>query len=239
MESDSTRSTAVPRQPRRGGVVVPHQPTFLQRAVAMLVFLTLRAVACTLRHRLEDHSGLFRGGQVPQAIYVIWHNRLALCLEGYRRHTRKQAVTPGLAAMVSASKDGGFLAAILERHGVQPVRGSSSRRGAQALLELTSWAQRGYDLAITPDGPRGPRYVVQDGVLSLAQVTGLPLIPVSYSLSWRWRLKSWDGFLVPLPFACWELVVAQPMSVPRDLSDPGREELRQQLETTLRAITRD
>ena len=65
----------------------------------------------------------------------------------------------------SASRDGGFLAAILECFGVQPVRGSTSRRGAQALLELTGWAERGYDLAITPDGPRGPCYVVQEGAL--------------------------------------------------------------------------
>ena len=66
-----------------------------------------------------------------------------------------------------------------------PVRGSSSRRGPQALLELTSWAERGYDLAITPDGPRGPRYVVQEGAIGLAQVTGLPIIPASYHLRWK------------------------------------------------------
>ena len=84
-----------------------------------------------------------------------------------------------MAAMVSASKDGGFLASILECFGVQPVRGSSSRRGPQALLELTGWAERGYDLAITPDGPRGPRYVVQEGIIALAQVTGLPIVPAS------------------------------------------------------------
>jgi len=73
--------------------------------------------------------------------------------------------------MVSASRDGGLLAAVLERFKVQPVRGSSSRRGRQALLELTTWAERRYDLAITPDGPRGPRYVVQDGIISLARLT--------------------------------------------------------------------
>jgi len=76
--------------------------------------------------------------------------------------------------MVSASKDGGLLARVLEQYGVQPVRGSTSRRGRQALLELTTWAERGYDLAITPDGPRGPCYVIQEGVTSLAQLTGLP-----------------------------------------------------------------
>ncbi len=239
MEAAAPRSPAAAPPPRRSGVVVPHQPTLLQRVGALLIFLALRAVALTLRCRLEDRTGWFQGGMAPQAIYVIWHNRLALCLEGYRRYVRKAPDAPGLAALVSASKDGGFLAAILERHGVQPVRGSSSRRGPQALLELTGWAQRGYDLAITPDGPRGPRYTMRPGVLALAQVTGLPIVLASYALSWGWRLKSWDRFLVPLPFARWDLVVTGPVRVPRDLSETEREELRHQLETTLRAITRD
>jgi hypothetical protein len=107
------------------------------------------------------------------------------------------------------------------------------------LLELTSWAERGYDLAITPDGPRGPRYVVQEGVMSLAQLTGLPVFPVSYSLNWRIQLKSWDGFLVPLPFAQWTVVIAPPLRVPRDATDAEREKLRQQVEAKLREITRD
>jgi hypothetical protein len=152
---------------------------------------------------------------------------------------RPRNATPGLAAMVSASKDGGFLTGVLERYGVQPVRGSSSRRGPQALLELAGWAERGYDLAITPDGPRGPRYVVQQGVMSLGQITGLPIIPVSYVLNWRIQAKSWDGFLVPLPFAKWTLVMGPPMRVPREATDAERETLRQQFEASLRAITRD
>ena len=119
------------------------------------------------------------------AIYCIWHNRLALCMPAYFDYVRKRNQTPGMAAMVSASRDGGFLTGILECFNVQPVRGSSSRRGPQALLELTTWAERGYDLAITPDGPRGPRYVVQDGVMSLAQLTGLPIVPVSYHVNWK------------------------------------------------------
>ena len=132
-----------------------------------------------------------------------------------------------------------MLAAILERFGVQPVRGSSSRRGPQALLELTTWAERGYDLAITPDGPRGPRYEVQEGVMSLAQVTGLPIVPVSYHLNWKIRAKSWDRFQIPLPFARCEVTVGRVLRVPREATDAEREELRQQLETEMRAITRD
>jgi lysophospholipid acyltransferase (LPLAT)-like uncharacterized protein len=144
-----------------------------------------------------------------------------------------------LAALVSASKDGGFLAAILERFGVQPVRGSSSRRGAQALLELTSWADRGYNLAITPDGPRGPRYQVQPGAISLAQVTGLPIVPVSYSLGAKIRLKSWDQFQIPLPFSRCTMVFEKPIWVERGASDEEREQLRLELEHRLRGITID
>ena len=66
---------------------------------------------------------------------------------------------------------------------------------------MNSWAERGCDLAITPDGPRGPRYVLADGVITLAQITGLPLVPVSYHLNWKVCLKSWDRFQIPLPFA--------------------------------------
>lgn len=141
--------------------------------------------------------------------------------------------------MVSASKDGGLLASVLERNGVEPVRGSTSRRGRQALLELTTWAERGYDLAITPDGPRGPLYVVQDGVTSLAQLTGLPVIPVSYQTSWKIHLKSWDRFQIPLPFARCVVRFGEPLLVPREATDAQREELRRELERRLNAMTVD
>jgi lysophospholipid acyltransferase (LPLAT)-like uncharacterized protein len=122
---------------------------------------------------------------------------------------------------------------------VQPVRGSSSRRGPQALLELTGWAERGYDLAITPDGPRGPRYVVQEGVMALAQVTGFPIIPASYYLGRKVQAKSWDRFQIPLPFSVCEVMIGKPVRVPREASDEERETLRQQLEQALREISRD
>ena len=141
--------------------------------------------------------------------------------------------------MVSASKDGGFLTAILERFKVQPVRGSSSRRGPQALLELTTWAERGYDLAITPDGPRGPCYVVQEGIMSLAQITGLPILPASYNLNWKIRPKSWDRFQIPLPFSRCEIRVEKPIRVPREASDAERENLRLQLKETLKRLSKD
>ncbi len=184
----------------------------------------------------RDFSG---GTPASPAIYCFWHNRLALCVVPYWHYVQEGSVTPGLAALVSASKDGGFLAGVLECFRVEPVRGSSSRRGAQAMLELTTWADRGYNLVITPDGPRGPCYEVQEGVLSLAQLTGLPIVPYSCNLGWKIRLKSWDRFQIPLPFSRCEMVFGPPIRVPREATDAEREALRRDLEASLRAITRD
>jgi lysophospholipid acyltransferase (LPLAT)-like uncharacterized protein len=237
--SQPSGSRSPARRRKSSGVVVPHAPYWYQWLAAWAVFLLVRIVAATLRYRWIDRSGYFQNGPAGPAIYCVWHNRLALCLILYDRFVKQHHRTPGLAAMVSASRDGGFLTAILECFGVQPVRGSSSRRGHQALLELTSWAERGYDLAITPDGPRGPRYVAQEGVISLAQITGLPIIPASYYLAWKIQPKSWDRFQIPLPFARSEMLVGQPIRVPRDASDTEREALRQQLERTLKELSQD
>jgi lysophospholipid acyltransferase (LPLAT)-like uncharacterized protein len=227
------------RKHRSNGVVVPHKPHWYQRLGAWAVFLVASAVSATLRYRWIDRTGYFDDGSAGPAIYCVWHNRLALCLVPYFGYVRKHNRTPGMAALVSASKDGAFLASILECFGVQPVRGSSSRRGPQALLELAGWAERGYDLAITPDGPRGPRYVVQEGIMGLALVTGLPIIPASYQLSWKIQAKSWDRFQIPLPFSSCDVVLEKPVRVPREATDAERERLRQQLEATLREISRD
>jgi lysophospholipid acyltransferase (LPLAT)-like uncharacterized protein len=241
--SDLPPTTEAPQGPvrkrRSSGVVVPHKPYWYQRLGGWVVFLLVRVVSATLRYRWIDHSGYFADGPAGPAIYCTWHNRLALCLITYYAYVRRRNQTPGMAALVSASKDGGFLASILECFGVQPVRGSSSRRGPQALVELTGWAERGYDLAITPDGPRGPRYVLQEGVMALAQLTGLPIIPASYYLGWKVQAKSWDRFQIPLPFSRCEVMIGKPVRVPREASDEERETLRQQLEQTLREISRD
>ncbi len=231
--------TLPPKAPRRkGGVIVPHAPRWYQRVGAWAVYCTVRGVAATLRYTWHDDSELDKQAGPTPAIYCVWHNRLPLCMTAYA-YARKRGRAPGLAAMVSASKDGGFLAAILECFGVEPVRGSSSRRGPQALLELTTWSERGYDLAITPDGPRGPRYVVQEGVMSLAQLTGLPIVPASYYLGWKIQVNSWDRGQIPLPFSRCVMKIGAPIRVPRDASDAEREMLRQRLEQSLKEMSRD
>ncbi len=238
-ESLKTQPPDVRRQRRKSGVIVPNSPKWHQRFAAWIIYTALRSLAMTLRYRIHDPHGFMARKDCGQAIYCIWHNRLALCMKLYFTFGRRRHQAAGLAGMVSASKDGAFLAAILECFGVQPVRGSSSRRGPQALLELTTWAERGYELAITPDGPRGPRYVVQEGVMSLAQITGLPVVPVSYYLSRKIQLKSWDRFQVPLPFSRCEIAVGRIIHVPREITDAGRAELRQRLEAEMGALSRD
>ncbi|HEU6448334.1 MAG TPA: lysophospholipid acyltransferase family protein [Verrucomicrobiae bacterium] len=227
-----------PVKKRKSGVVVPNSPTFIQRVAAWIVWAGLTSIAATLRYRIRDPHKFLERTDISQAIYCIWHNRLALCMKLYFAFGKHRSKA-GMAGLVSASKDGAFLSAILERFGVLPVRGSSSRRGPQALLELATAAERGCDLAITPDGPRGPRYVIQHGAMSLAQITGLPLVPVSYSLKWKIQLKSWDAFQIPLPFSVCEVTGGKVFRIPRDASDEEREKLRQELEKELRAISGD
>ena len=224
---------------RKSGVVIPNAPKWRQRLAAWMIWAVFNLISATLRYRITDPHGLMTRPDLGPVIYCIWHNRLALCMKLYLAFGRRRNQSAGLAGLVSASKDGAFLAAILERFGVQPVRGSSSRRGAQALLELSSWADRGYDLAITPDGPRGPRYVVAEGAVMLGQITSRPLVPVSYNLDWKIQLKSWDGFLIPLPFSRCEVTAGRVLLVPRENSDAGREKIRQELEAELRAVSRD
>jgi len=217
----------------RTGVVVPHKPNRAQRLVARTVLLAERLLALSLRCEWRDHSGLTEAPDSPPVIFCLWHNRLAISMIVHRRFPRK------LAALISASKDGALLAAIMGSFGVEQVRGSSSRRGPQALLEMSSHAQSGYDLAVTPDGPRGPRYVVQQGVISLAQVTGLPIIPVTCKIQPKICVNSWDRFQIPVPFAKCEFILSEPIFVPREADQAGREERRVELETRLRESSRD
>jgi len=218
-------------------VVVPNPPSRRQRALGWVVANAMRLLAATLRYRVNGGRGPAKLSDEP-VILALWHNRLGLCMKVYKSFVRPHHPHDHLAALISASKDGAFLATILQNFGVEPVRGSSSRRGSQALLELASWAERGYDLAVTPDGPRGPCYAVQEGVIALAQVTGLAIIPYSCQVDWKIRVKSWDRFQIPLPFSHCEMTFGEPIRVPRQATDAERAQLGEQLRAVLLAGTR-
>ena len=233
-------SANAPARPRRtSGVVVPFRAAWHQRLLAALIYGLVRLVSATVRFTLDDRPGFFSEAPREKMIFALWHNRLALSATLYRRFVLSKDPGRKIAGMVSASRDGALLAQIFAYLNIEPVRGSSSRRGAQATLEMVSKAEAGYDLAITPDGPRGPCYTVQDGVITAAFLTGLVIVPVAYHLSWKIKVKSWDRFQIPLPFAHCHITVGQLLRVPREACEADREQLRQQLEKELRAITRD
>ncbi len=210
-----------------------------RRLLAWLIYSLIRLVNLTLRWRLHDPANVLGRTVDLPVICCAWHNRLTLALPAWRGFVLPR--TPGrkIAAIASASRDGSLVAEILRLFGAQPVRGSSSRRGLHALIELVEWAKRGYDLAITPDGPRGPLYTVQPGVVSLAQMTCLPIMPMSYTLSRKITIKSWDRFQIPLPFSRCDLHIGELIEVPRSYRDKERAEVLERIRTDMLALTRD
>jgi lysophospholipid acyltransferase (LPLAT)-like uncharacterized protein len=216
----------------------PRKLKWRHHAAAMVIFAGLRALSWTWRLRLVDEHHVLQSPIGP-VILCLWHNRLALSMRGWERFGIPNIHSAGLVALISASHDGGVLARTLKYFNVEAVRGSSSRRGAQALLELTSWTDRNYTIAITPDGPRGPRYQIREGIVALAQLSGLPILPVSTCVNWKFCLRSWDRFQIPLPFSRCEVRIGKPILVGREVTDSQRAELKQQLENQMRSLTQD
>jgi len=236
MDAPSESKPATPRA--KGGPVIPSQPKWHGRLAAHAAFWMARILAGTLRGSWDDRAGVVAPTHNQPVIFATWHNRILLSPFIYRHLTRGKA-NRRLATLISASRDGGLIACVMELFGLIPARGSSSRRGAAALLDLVRHTRSGCDIAITPDGPRGPRYQAQEGIIVLAQVTGLPIVPVAYRLSWKKVLRSWDGFQIPLPFSRCEVTFGSPLQIPRDLTPEQVAALRAELESRLKAITRD
>jgi lysophospholipid acyltransferase (LPLAT)-like uncharacterized protein len=118
--------------------------------------------------------------------------------------------------LTSASRDGAIIAAVMKSFGLRSVRGSSSRRGTAALLALAGTLEAGEDVAVTPDGPRGPRYKLGPGVVFLARQTGAGILPIHIEYSRAVRLRSWDRFMIPLPFAKVRVICGELIFVGRD-----------------------
>ena len=167
------------------------------RLLIAIAYRFFRIWVATLKFVIDDRAQIV--GLPPRGRFIatVWHNRLFLFPYAVRRFLPQ---TRG-AALVSASRDGALLAAILKRFDFDAVRGSSSRRGATALLQLADVIARGGEAAITPDGPRGPAYHLSGGIISLAQISGADILPMNFEFSGHWRLKSWDRFIVPKPFS--------------------------------------
>ncbi len=201
-----------------------------------LLRVVVSLIGRTLRWRVEDPSGQLADTPSRPTIFAFWHNRIFLMPFLFKKHWSSRR-RDRVAVLVSASKDGEKLARVLEKFDLICVRGSSSRRGSEAMRELTHLMEEGYDAGITPDGPRGPKYQVAPGIISLAQLAEAPVIPVSYDIAWKITLNSWDAFMIPVPFGRATLRIAPPIVVPRNADDRLREDKRLELENVLKSLS--
>lgn len=203
MSAEEPEKEAVPAAaPAPKKRVVNHVPWWTYAAL-FPASLLVRLWLMSLRMRF-DPAGLeqVRAERGP-VIVCFWHNRLIIAPELRRRFRSFQKIN----ALVSASKDGAWLVAFFNLMGVGAVRGSSSWRGGQALVELARKLRAGEDIGITPDGPRGPCYDFKKGPASLALSSGRPVFLVGSKFSRARRLRSWDRFIVPYPFSKVELTL--------------------------------
>jgi len=184
--------------------------------LSSLAVVLLRALLLTVRVRITDTSGMQAGTLTEPVILAFWHNRILGITPAFLKHYPQGR--KGVSVLTSASRDGEILSRIMAGCGMGSVRGSSSRRGARALREMVRLIAEGRDIAITPDGPRGPRYHLGPGAIQLAQTTGAPLLLVHASFSNAVRLKTWDGFIIPLPFSKISITVDPPERMPGELT---------------------
>jgi lysophospholipid acyltransferase (LPLAT)-like uncharacterized protein len=199
-----------------------------------LTAAALRALGVTLRLRTEGLEPLepLWIARRP-VIYAVWHARILMVPWLNARLVRTRGART-VRVLTSRSRDGELVARWVRHFGLRVVRGSSSRGGAEALRALSAALRAGEDVAVVPDGPRGPSERVQPGVLVLAALTGAPVVPFGFAARPARRLASWDRFMVPLPFARAAVVFGKPLAIARDAE---RETARADLERALREVT--
>lgn len=204
----------------------------LESLISVLGAPLLEAFYRTLRVKVVDgeiEERLLATGR--PLVYVIWHGRM-LCPLLFRRRRR-------IVSLVSLSRDGEIINRFLLGLGYLTVRGSSSRGGVRGLVQLVREVRAGRHAAVTPDGPRGPRCRVQEGVLELAARTGAPLLPLSSAARRAVTCKSWDRFVVPLPFSRVFIQFGKPLRVAPEDRRESREAARLLLEEELNRLTEE
>jgi lysophospholipid acyltransferase (LPLAT)-like uncharacterized protein len=195
-------------------------------------FYLLKILGRTLRYQIDDRAGIIRKPVTENYIGVLWHNRLLIFPMVLRRFFPNR---PG-AALISASRDGDLLSDAIHRFHYDVVRGSSSKLGASALLQLGEVLTGGRDVVITPDGPRGPVYELGPGIIFLAQKTGARVLPMNVEYSSCWRVKSWDRFIIPKPFSKVRVIIGQPQDVRSTSSDEEFERERLRLQNAMMSL---
>jgi Kdo2-lipid IVA 3' secondary acyltransferase len=196
-----------------------------------MVAWLIRGVCSTLRFEVQDHAGVFASGRANE-IWAFWHNRMFVIPY---LHDLWFPHIPG-AILSSPSGDGQIIADACAQFGFEAARGSSSKpqKGLSALILLAEKIKAGRDVGITPDGPRGPMYQIQPGIIKLAQLTGGTIVPVRVLYSRAIRFKTWDEFMLPLPFSTVRIIFEPRMAVPRRLTDEDFEKQRSLLQDVMR-----
>ena len=205
---------------------------FLTRLFGLLCGIAVK-LSCRLNRITFSDKEVFDGHcDLGGNIFAFWHSRLWFATGFYvgRRRSRKMAI------LVSQSRDGDYGVALARYLGQHAVRGSTSRGTTAAIRGLATAVTEGYNVALTPDGPRGPAFRARSGVLRLAQFTGARIIPGSYDATRVRELKSWDGFIIIKPFGRIHVAFGEPITIPRDAGSEDIEKYRLQLEQTLHEL---
>ncbi|NLH99415.1 MAG: lysophospholipid acyltransferase family protein [Chthonomonadales bacterium] len=205
------------------------QTPFRARFLGFVMWALARFIGMTLRVRFEGQDRLEEMLASGQGLIMItWHGRTLIPANVFRHR--------GYWVMISLSRDGEMQNCIFRRFGFQTVRGSTSRGGIRATLELARRLKEGGALAFTPDGPRGPTHKIQMGTLLLAQKSGCRIVPVGISARPRWLVRSWDRYMVPAPFARAVWIVGEPVSVSPDADDEEKARICSDLELALNRL---
>lgn len=209
------------------GVVRRIQGSLVSGVGGALVTGIMRSTRATLIHgEVTDQRFVRRG--VP-AIYVLWHGRLLPCAWYYRNL--------GLGTLISRNRDGNLVTGMIERWGYRVIRGSSSRGAVGAQLAIVRALRAGTSVALTPDGPRGPRQKMKLGPIRVASKTGVPLIPVSAGARSARVFGRWDRFVVPRPFTWLPVALGEPVWVHETASEDEMTEAALALERELDRLT--
>ncbi|PJZ84500.1 lysophospholipid acyltransferase family protein [Leptospira harrisiae] len=193
----------------------------------LIVVWFQRLIGLTSRFRFltnEQYEDLFKNKK--PFIYSIWHTNV---LYSPYLHRGKN-----VAVLISESKDGDYINQVVHRFGNTSVRGSSSKGGSKALKAVIQHLKKGLPAAFTPDGPRGPAFILQPGIIAAAQVTQVPIVPFHYECSRQWILeRAWDKHRVPKPFTTFVVSYGEPISVPRNLNEEEFEQIRLKVEDAM------
>lgn len=200
--------------------------------LARLAPWLLRALAATWRVTFVPGPGLDLQRSGAPWVVALWHGRMlaAMPLRGHRGR--------GITVLVSPSDDGGLADLALRRFDYRVLRGSAHRGGARALRAMDQALADGAQLVLTPDGPRGPRHAMNTGVAWLARARGAPILPVGIAVDRAWRLRSWDRFVIPKPFARLVVVYGEPTPVADDADDAAMEALGGRVRAAMLAAER-